>query len=72
MGTIQLANVLASGYRGSIYPVHPLEDRVADMQTYRSARDIPHTVDTAILTLPTKVVPEALEDLVPAGIKGRS
>jgi len=69
MGSILMANLLASDFQGSIYPVHLKEKQVMNLQAYPRAQEIPHPVDVAVLVLPTEVVPEALEDLGQAGIQ---
>jgi len=69
MGSILMANLLASGFQGTVYPVHPREQEVMGLRAYTGAREIPGPVDVAVLVLPTDVVPEALEDLGRAGVR---
>jgi len=69
MGTNQLMSVLALGYEGRIYPVHPKEDQVRGLKAYRSVLDLPEVPDLAVLVLPTRVVPQILEECGRKGIK---
>jgi acetyl-CoA synthetase (ADP-forming) len=69
MGTNQLISVLALGYEGRIYPVHPKEEEVQGLKAYRSVLDLPEVPDLAVLVLPTRVVPQVLEDCGRKGIK---
>jgi len=69
MGTMQLTNVLETGYQGEVYPVHPTEETVLGIPAYRSISDVHKPVDLAQLTLPTEVVPGILDECGRAGIK---
>lgn len=69
MGTMQLANLLESGYRGEVYPMHPSEERVMGLQAFRDLEEIGREVDLAQLVLPTKVVPGVLEECGRYGIR---
>jgi len=69
MGTIQLTNVLESGYKGEVYPVHPTESTVLGLPAYKSIMDVGRPVDLAQLALPTEVVPRVLDECGRAGIR---
>ena len=69
MGTIQLTNVLETGYRGEVFPIHPTESTVLGLAAYKSIMDVGSPVDLAQLTLPTDVVPGVLEECGRAGIR---
>ncbi len=69
MGTIQLANILETGYTGEVFPIHPTERNVMGLPAYRSIADVGRPVDLAQLTLPTEVVPGILEECGRAGVK---
>jgi acyl-CoA synthetase (NDP forming) len=68
MGSVQLASVLALGYEGAIYPIHPKEAEVMGFKAYKSLADVPGPVDLAVVVLPTKLVPEILEQCGKAGV----
>lgn len=69
MGTIQLVNLLAAGYPGKVYPVHPREREILGLPVYRSIHDVAGPVDLAMLVLPTAAVPEVLEECGKAGVR---
>ena len=69
MGTMQLANVLGTGYQGKVYPIHPTESEVLGIPAYKNIADVGAPVDLAQLTLPTEVVPQALDECGKAGIR---
>lgn len=62
MGTIQLVNLLNSGFEGEIMPVHPREKTVLGKKAYASVSDLPYAPDLAVLVVPTRVVPEMLDE----------
>jgi acetyl-CoA synthetase (ADP-forming) len=69
MGSVQLAELLAMGFQGPIYPIHPTQKQVLGLRAYARATDVEGPVDLAILVLPTRVVPEVLDDCGKKGIK---
>lgn len=69
MGTMQLANILGTGYAGEVYPIHPNESAVMGIPAFRSIADVGRQVDLAQLTLPTEVVPGILDECGRAGIR---
>lgn len=69
MGTVQLSQLLALNFEGRVYPMHPREKEVMGLPAYAHAKDLPEPADVAVFVLPTKVVPEILEECGEAGIK---
>ena len=69
MGTNQLLSILSLGFEGSVYPVHPKEERVQGLKAYRSVGELPETPDLAMVVLPTDVVRPTLEECGRKGIK---
>ncbi|MBE6223748.1 MAG: CoA-binding protein [Bacteroidales bacterium] len=57
-----LKNLLDTGYSGTLYAVNPKNDFVQGVKSYRSVDDLPH-VDCAILAIPAKSAPSAVEIL---------
>jgi acetate---CoA ligase (ADP-forming) subunit alpha len=68
MGTVQLGQILAMGFSGPVYPVHPREETVHGLKAYPRIKDVPGPVDLAVFVLPTRVVPEILEECGQAGV----
>ncbi len=68
---IILENCLRWGFRGRIFGINPAteETEVDGIRVYRSATELPIVPDLAVLLIPARYVPEAVEDCGQAGIK---
>ena len=70
MGSMQLRNIIAGGgFTNNIYPVHPRLETVQGFKAYKSIMEVPITPDLAFLILPTRVVPQVMEECGQKGIK---
>jgi acyl-CoA synthetase (NDP forming) len=69
MGTNQLNSVLALGFKGRIYPVHPSEATVLGLPAYKNVADLPEVPDLAVLVLPTAIVTQTLAACGQKGIR---
>ena len=71
MGTTQLVEIIAAGYPGELYPVHPNLETVMGLKAYKSVKDIPAgaTIDLAFIVIPSKYVPTVLDECGQRGIK---
>lgn len=69
MGTNQLHSLLALGFEGPIYPIHPQEEQVLGLKAYRDVLDLPDIPELAIMVLPTSLVLETLEKCGQRGIR---
>lgn len=69
MGSMQLRNIIAGGFKGRIYPVHPRLSEVQGYKAYKSVLDLPETPDLAFLILPPMVIPEVMRECGEKGIK---
>ncbi|MFX0085844.1 MAG: acetate--CoA ligase family protein [Candidatus Hodarchaeota archaeon] len=67
MGTGQLY-VLMSRFKGKIYPVHPKEEKILGLTTYKTLEELPEVPDLLIITLPTRLVIPYLEKAGKIGI----
>ncbi len=70
MGSVQMSSLLALGFEGPVYPVHPKEREIQGLKAYASIADVPGPVDLAVLVIPTRIVPDILEQCGKAGVKG--
>lgn len=62
LGYAVLANVIESGFPGSIYPINPKADDILGYQAYASLSDAPGSIDLAVIVIPAKYVMQALEE----------
>ena len=63
-------NLLAGKYQGKIFPINPKESEILGQKAYKSVLDVPDTIDAAVVTVPAKIVPEAIEECGKKGVKG--
>jgi len=69
MGTIQCLNLIGNGFPGEILPVHPRDKMVLGRKAYASVGDLPYAPDLAVLVVPTRLVPEFLEEFGKIGTR---
>ena len=70
MGSMQLRNIIAGGgFTNNIYPIHPRLEEVQGLKAYKSVLNLPVTPDLAFLILPTKAIPQVMEECGQKGIK---
>ena len=69
MGTFQLLHLLDGGYTGRVYPVHPTAENILGLKTYKSVSDLPEVPDVVVMVLPTRVVPQILDECGRFGIR---
>lgn len=69
MGSMQLINILETGFRGRVYPIHRKEREVLGLRAYPSASELPEPADLAQVVTPPQTVPEIMEEIGRAGIR---
>jgi acetyl coenzyme A synthetase (ADP forming)-like protein len=60
IGNSVMKNLINGGYKGQIYPIHPKAEEVLGYQAYKSVKDVPGDIDTAVFAIPAKFVAGAL------------
>jgi acetyl coenzyme A synthetase (ADP forming)-like protein len=60
IGNSVMKNLINGGYKGDIYPIHPKADEIMGRKAYKSVKDVPGTIDTAVFAIPAKFVAGAL------------
>ncbi len=69
-GNRMVSRPVNTGYRGNVYPVNPGAKEIGAVKCYPSIQALPDKVDLAVITLPSAMVPGALQDCVSHGVKG--
>ncbi len=69
MGTMHALSIINDGYKGKIYPVHPLQETVLGLTAYRSIADIPDVPDLAFIVVPSVEVVRIIEEFGRKGTK---
>src|SRR3569833_2092284 len=77
IGNSVMKNLINGGYKGEIYPIHPKAAEILGYKAYKSVKDVPGVIDTAVFAIPAKFVAAALTEcgekkipgagLIPAG-----
>ena len=60
IGNSVMKNLISGGYKGNIYPIHPKAEEVLGYKAYKSVKDVPGDIDTAVFAIPAKFVAGAL------------
>lgn len=69
IGSVPLQYLLAQGYEGALYPIHPSQREIAGLKAWPSLRAVGQPIDLAIVAVPAALAPTALEDAITAGVK---
>lgn len=69
VGHIIVDNLINDGFKGEIYPVNPKGGEILGKTAYASIKDIPKTVDLAIITIPSVFVNDTVRDCGEVGVK---
>jgi acetate---CoA ligase (ADP-forming) len=70
IGSEVLHNLIASGFRGAVHPVHPDADEIQGLRAYRRVADIPAPVDLAVVAVPAVGVLDVVDDCLAKGVRG--
>lgn len=70
IGHAVLRNLVAGGFRGSVYPVNASAAEVAGRPAYPSVLQIPAAVDLAVIAVPAIGVPAVVSECAAAGVSG--
>ena len=64
-----LANMIAGGYKGGIFPVNNKVDSILGLRCYPDLESIGQTPDLVIIVIPAKSVPDLMRQCAKAGVK---
>jgi acetyl coenzyme A synthetase (ADP forming)-like protein len=62
IGNSVMKNLINGGYKGKIYPINPKDAEVMGVKAYKSVKDVPDEIDTAVFAVPAKFVASALRE----------
>jgi acyl-CoA synthetase (NDP forming) len=65
-----LKNIIDSGFKGPVYPINPKADVILDLPCHKSVKDIADVPDMAVIIIPARFVPQAVQECGEAGVKG--
>lgn len=70
IGYTVIDNLLKGGYKGKIYPINPTCSEILGLKAYPEIEQVPGDIDSAIITVPAKVMAEVTEECGRKGVKG--
>ena len=70
MGHEILKNIIDSGFKGSVHPINPKADVILDLPCHKSVKDIEGPLDLAVIIIPARFVPQAVQECGEKGVKG--
>jgi acetyltransferase len=65
-----LRNILDGGYQGAVYPINPKADTILDLPCHTNVKELQEPPDLAVLIIPARFVPQAIQDCGEKGVKG--
>ncbi|MEI6816699.1 MAG: acetate--CoA ligase family protein [Bacteroidota bacterium] len=69
IGNVIIKNLVHYGFTGKIYPINPKEPEIRGIKAYPTIFDVPDDIDLAHVIIPSKFVPQIIEDCGKKGIK---
>jgi acetyltransferase len=70
VGFAVFSNILRGGYKGVVYPINPNARSILGVRCYSSILDVPDDIDTAIVCVPSRFVPQVVRDCGKKAVKG--
>lgn len=67
LGHVILANILAGGYSGHVYPINPKEKEILGTPVLSSIDEIPEKLDLVVIVVPAALVPGILRQAAAKG-----
>lgn len=69
VGFTVLSNLAIGGFEGKLYPVNPLRESVQGKKCFAGLKDLPATVDLAVICTPAPSVPGLVEECGRHGVR---
>jgi acetyltransferase len=70
IGATIFKNLIAGGFKGTLYPVNPKHRSIFEHKAYASLRDVPQACDLAVIATPIESVPAIVTDAARADVGG--
>ncbi len=62
IGSEILHNLIASGFRGPIVPIHPEAAEIQGRPAFRAIAEVPHDIDLAMVVVPAPAVEHVVDE----------
>jgi len=70
VGRTILWNLISSPFGGAVFPINPKRSSLLGIKAYPSIKDVPDTVDLAVIVTPSTVIPDIIDECGQMGVKG--
>ena len=70
VGRTVMANLVAGGFPGTIFPVNPIQDSILGVKAYPNVAALPEKPDLAVIITPATAVPGIVRECAQAGVRG--
>lgn len=70
VGSILMRNLMENPFNGVVYPINPKRRAVHGVHCYAHLKDLPESVDLAVIATPAATVPAIVKECVEARVKG--
>ena len=64
-----LKNLSNGGFQGAIYPINPRSKQILGLDCFKNVKDVPNTIDLAVMIIPAEFVAQSIRDCGEKGIK---
>ncbi|MHA1379344.1 MAG: acetate--CoA ligase alpha subunit [Candidatus Helarchaeota archaeon] len=62
VGYAVLNNIIKGGFNGKIYPINPKATEILGVKAYTSVKNVPNSIDLAVIIVPARFVPQVMEE----------
>ncbi len=69
-GQLILSNIIAGGFAGKVYPIHPAQESVYGLESFKSVKGIQGPVDLAFIATPAETIPHLVQECADKEVKG--
>ncbi len=69
LGHEVLKNIQDGGFEGAVYPINPKAESILNLSCYSSIGETPEPPDLAVVIIPARMVPQAVQECGERGVK---
>jgi len=62
-------NIYKGKFKGEVFPINPKGGEIHGYKVYKTAAEVPHEIDLAVISVPVVAVYAAMEDLIKRKVK---
>ncbi len=70
IGATIFKNLIASGFKGPLYPINPHQDTIFGVKAYPGLQEAPPSIDLAVIATPIETAPTLVRSAVQADVGG--